>query len=164
MKPELRAGEAGCRCHRGRLPDCAQVTLRRFGQSLSSQRATIAGLARSLTKDIDRAAAAVAPLGSWALRILATSAIHRQFKLNKAKDEIIKQASEAVAYARSLCADIEFSPEDASRTEPELADVVQAVIEAASTVNIPDTVGCLPARLADLIGYLRANVATSTKP
>ena len=127
-------------------------------------RARVCGLARSLKGDIDRAAEAVKPAGDRA-RIhifLATSAIHRTFKLNKAKDEIVKQARESVAYAKTLIDDIEFSPEDASRTEPEfLAEVVQAVIEAgARTVNIPDTVGyAYPSDYANLITYLRAHVA-----
>jgi 2-isopropylmalate synthase len=129
-----------------------------------STRAIICGLARSLKGDIERAAEAVKPAGKRA-RIhvfLATSAIHRQFKLNKAKDEIVKQAREAVAFARTLVDDVEFSPEDASRTEPEfVAEVVQAVIEAgASTVNIPDTVGyAYPEDYAGLIGYLRKHVS-----
>ena len=128
-----------------------------------STKARICGLARSLKGDIDRAAEAVKPAGERG-RVhvfLATSAIHRTHKLNKAKDEIVKQAREAVAYARTLCDDIEFSPEDASRTEPDfLAEVVQAVIEAgARTVNIPDTVGyAYPSDYADLITYLRAHV------
>jgi 2-isopropylmalate synthase len=128
------------------------------------QRSRVCSLARSLKGDIDRAAAAVQPAGTRG-RVhvfLATSAIHRTFKLNKAKDEIVKQAREAVAYAAGLCADVEFSPEDASRTEPEfLAEVVQAVIEAgARTVNIPDTVGyAYPSDYADLITYLKAHVA-----
>ncbi len=125
-----------------------------------SQRARICGLARSLEKDIDRAAEAVAPAGDRG-RIhvfLATNAIHRQFKLGKAKDEIIKQAVSAVEYARQRVADIEFSPEDASRTEPDfLAEVVEAVINAgARTINIPDTVGyAYPSDYANLITYLR---------
>ncbi len=128
-----------------------------------STRSIICGLARALKGDIDRAAEAVKPAGKRA-RIhvfLATSAIHRQFKLNKVKEEIVKQARESVAYAKTLIDDIEFSPEDASRTEPDfLAEVVQAVIEAgARTVNIPDTVGyAYPNDYADLITYLRANV------
>ncbi|MCK6488940.1 MAG: 2-isopropylmalate synthase [Planctomycetes bacterium] len=128
-----------------------------------STRARIAGLARSLKADIDRAADAVRPAGERG-RIhvfLATSAIHRQFKLNKAKEEIVRQAGEAVAYARSLCPDIEFSCEDASRTEPDfLAEVVAAVIKAgAGTVNIPDTVGyAYPQDYANLIASLRAKV------
>jgi 2-isopropylmalate synthase len=128
-----------------------------------STRARICGLARSLKGDIDKAAAAVKPAGERG-RVhvfLATSPIHRTFKLDKAKDEIVKQAAEAVAYAKTLCADIEFSCEDASRTEPEfLADVVQAAISAgAGTVNIPDTVGyAYPSDYADLITFLRAKV------
>ncbi len=128
-----------------------------------TSRARVAGLARSLKGDIDRCAEAVKPAGSRA-RIhifLATSAIHREFKLNKAKEEIVKQAREAVAYARTLCDDIEFSPEDASRTEPDfLAEVVEAVIGAgARTVNIPDTVGyAYPEDYAALIRYLKTNV------
>ncbi len=126
-------------------------------------RARVCGLARSLKGDIDRAAEAVKPAGARA-RVhvfLATSAIHRQFKFNKAKPEIVKQAREAVAHARSLTDDIEFSPEDASRTEPEfLAEVVEAVIGAgARTVNIPDTLGyAYPNDYADLITYLRKHV------
>jgi 2-isopropylmalate synthase len=129
-----------------------------------STRARIAGLARSVKRDIDRVAEAVAPAGDRG-RIhlfLATSAIHREFKFGKAKDEILKIAVEHVRYAKSLCQDIEFSPEDASRTEPEfLAEVVQAVIEAgATTVNIPDTVGfAYPRDYADLIDYLNDHVA-----
>jgi 2-isopropylmalate synthase len=126
-------------------------------------RVRVCGLARSLKGDIDRCAEAVKPAGDRG-RIhvfLATSAIHRQFKLNKAKEEVVKQAAESVAYARSLCNDIEFSPEDASRTEPEfLAEVVAAVIKAgAKTLNIPDTVGyAYPEDYANLITYLKRNV------
>ena len=128
-----------------------------------STRARICGLARSLKGDIERAAAAVKPAGERG-RVhifLATSAIHREFKLNKAKEEIVKQARDAVAFGKTLCEDIEFSCEDASRTEPYfLAEVVQAVIEAgAKTVNIPDTVGyAYPSDYADLITALRAKV------
>ena len=128
-----------------------------------STRARICGLARSVKADIERAAEAVKPAGDRG-RIhifLATSAIHRQHKLNKAKEEIVKLARDSVAFAKTMVDDIEFSPEDASRTEPEfLAEVVQAVIEAgAKTVNIPDTVGyAYPSDYADLITYLRAHV------
>ncbi len=123
----------------------------------------IAGLARSLNKDIERCAEAVAPAGKRG-RIhvfLATSKIHRQFKLRKDKAEILKQAETAVRYARSLCEDIEFSPEDASRTEPDfLAEVTRVVIDAgASTVNIPDTVGySVPEEFGALIAYLMEHV------
>jgi 2-isopropylmalate synthase len=123
----------------------------------------ICGLARCVAKDIDAAGAAVKAAGERG-RIhvfLATSAIHREFKLKKAGEEIIRMAVEGVKRAKSLVKDVEFSPEDASRTEPEfLAQVVQAAIEAgATTVNIPDTVGfAVPEQYASLISYLRSNV------
>lgn len=123
----------------------------------------IAGLARCRDQDIDRCAEAVAPAGDRA-RIhvfLATSAIHRQYKLRKAKAEILRQAAAGVARAKQFCEDVQFSPEDASRTEPEfLADVCRAVIEAgATTVNIPDTVGyTVPGEFRELIGYLMTHV------
>lgn len=123
----------------------------------------IAGLARCREADILRAAEAVAPAGDRA-RIhvfLATSAIHRQFKLRKAKEEILRHAVEGVRLARSLCDDVQFSPEDASRTELDfLSDVCRAVIEAgAATVNIPDTVGyTVPREFARTIGYLMEHV------
>lgn len=123
----------------------------------------ICGLARCVPKDIDAAGAALKPAGDLA-RIhvfLATSAIHREFKLKKAEEEIIRLAIEGVERARGLARDVEFSPEDASRTEPEfLARVVEAAIGAgATTVNIPDTVGyAVPEQYASLITYLRDNV------
>ena len=123
----------------------------------------IAGLARCIEKDIARAAEAVEPAGQRG-RIhvfLATSAIHRQFKLRKAKAEIVKQAVAGVELARRYVDDVQFSPEDASRTEPEfLAEVCRAVIDAgATTVNIPDTVGyAVPEQFGALIGYLHEHV------
>ena len=105
---------------------------------------TIAALARSLPADIDAAAAALAPAKNKRIHVfLATSPIHRKYKLRKARQEILRQAVWAVTYAKRYTRDVEFSPEDASRTEPEfLHEVVEAVIKAgATTVNIPDTVG-----------------------
>ncbi len=123
----------------------------------------ICGLARCVAKDIDAAGAAVkAAAERGRIHVfLATSAIHREFKLKKAEEEIIRMAVEGVKRAKALVKDVEFSPEDASRTEPEfLARVVQAAIEAgATTVNIPDTVGyAMPEQYAQLITYLRGNV------
>ena len=92
---------------------------------------------------------------------VATSEIHRKYKLQLAKEEIIKSAVEAVRMAREVCDDVEFSPEDASRTElGYLAEVVAAVIEAgATTVNIPDTVGyTVPGEFAGVFADLKANV------
>lgn len=125
--------------------------------------ARIAGLARCIDKDIDRAAEAVRPAGDRG-RIhvfLATSAIHRQFKLKMAQEEIIRRSIEGVQRALGHCKDVEFSPEDASRTESEfLAEVTHAVIEAgARTVNIPDTVGyAAPHEFGGLIRYLFEHV------
>src|SRR3954467_15584258 len=119
----------------------------------------IAGLARCVAKDIDAAGESLKPAGKRA-RIhvfLATSKIHREFKLGKAQDEILRLAVEGVKRARSFVNDVEFSPEDASRTEPDfLVQVCKAVIAAgATTVNIPDTVGwAVPDEFGQLIHNL----------
>jgi 2-isopropylmalate synthase len=122
----------------------------------------ICGLARCVNKDIEACADALAPAEKGRIHVfLATSAIHRQFKLRKAQSEILKQAAAAVQYAKRFRADVEFSPEDAARTEPDfLAQVVEAVIDAgATTVNIPDTVGyAVPAQFGQLIAYLFEHV------
>jgi len=128
----------------------------------------IAGLARCVENDIRRAAEALAPAGDRA-RIhifLATSPLHREFKLKKSKEEIIAMAVEGVRLAASLVRDVEFSAEDASRTELDyLAQVVEAVIAAgATTVNIPDTVGfTTPDEYYDIITYLKKNVPNIDK-
>ncbi len=104
----------------------------------------ITGLARATQNDIDKAWEAV----QYAARprihtFLATSDIHMQHKLRMSRPEVVARAREMVAYARSKCADIEFSPEDAGRSDPDfLIEVLSTVIEAgATTLNIPDTVG-----------------------
>ena len=116
---------------------------------------TIAALARSLPADIDAAAAALAPAKKKRIHVfLATSPIHRKFKLRKAQEEILRQSVWAVKHAKKYTRDVEFSPEDASRTEPEfLHQVLEAVIKAgATTVNIPDTVGfAIPEEFGELI-------------
>jgi 2-isopropylmalate synthase len=123
---------------------------------------TVAGLARALEADIARAAEAVRPAKRSRIHVFcATSEIHRQHKLRRAKDEIIKMSAAGVALAKTFTPDVEFSPEDASRTEREfLVDVLAAVIEAgATTVNIPDTVGyAVPAEFGDLVRYLKEKV------
>src|SRR5262245_51606917 len=103
----------------------------------------ICGLARCNKDDIDRAWEALTDCPKPRIHVfLATSAIHREFKLKMAKEEIIRRAVEGVKRARGYCADVEFSPEDAARTELDfLAEVVERVVEAgATTLNIPDTV------------------------
>ncbi len=105
---------------------------------------TICALARAIEKDMDVALDSLKPAKNSRLHVfLATSAIHRQFKLKKAKSEIVHLATQAVKYARNRIGEVEFSPEDASRTEPDfLYEVIEAVINAGATVvNIPDTVG-----------------------
>ena len=123
---------------------------------------TICGLARTLDADIDRAAEAVKPAAKSRIHVFcATSEIHRKHKLRKAKEEIIRLAEAGVKRAKGYTDDVEFSPEDASRTEPEfLVDVVTAAIEAgATTINIPDTVGyALPQQFGPLIRMLKEKV------
>lgn len=119
----------------------------------------IAGLARCVEKDIRAAAAAVAPAGDRARihTFLATSPLHREYKLKKSKEEIIEMAVAGVKLAKSLVNDVEFSAEDASRTELDyLAQVVEAVIDAgATTVNLPDTVGfTTPTEYTKMIEYM----------
>ncbi|MEN1681475.1 MAG: 2-isopropylmalate synthase [Planctomycetota bacterium] len=118
----------------------------------------VCGLARCNNKDIDRAAEAVGPADRPRIHVfLATSAIHREFKLKMDKEEIIRRAVAGVERARNLCDNIEFSPEDAARTEPDfLCQVVEAAIAAgATTVNIPDTVGyATPSQMGRVIKTL----------
>ncbi|MBM4018606.1 MAG: 2-isopropylmalate synthase [Planctomycetes bacterium] len=127
----------------------------------------VCGLARCVPKDIDRAAEAVAAAKRPRVHVfLATSRIHRQFKLRKARREILRLAVDGVSRAKAAVPDVQFSPEDAARTEPEfLAQVVEAVIDAgAATVNIPDTVGwSTPERFRALIEYLFDRVANIAK-
>ena len=122
----------------------------------------IAALARCTRDDIEQAAKALKPAPRSRLHVfLATSAIHRQYKLNMAQHEIVRSAVEAIRIAREFCDDVEFSPEDASRTELDfLAQVVEAAVEAgATTINIPDTVGyTVPDEFGELFRYLRQNV------
>lgn len=127
----------------------------------------ICGLARATKKDIDDAYEALKKAKRGRVHVfLATSKIHRQYKLKKAKSEILKTSVEAVKYARKKFGDVEFSPEDASRTEIDfLAQVVESVIKAgAKTVNIPDTVGySVPSEFGDVIRYLMNNVPNISK-
>src|SRR3982751_1774522 len=124
--------------------------------------ATICGLARCNEKDIDRAWEALKGAPDARIHVfLATSAIHREFKLRMGKDEIIQRAVDSVKRAKGYCDNIEFSPEDAARTEPDfLCEVVEAAIDAgATTVNIPDTVGyATPSQYAAVIRTLKQRV------
>jgi 2-isopropylmalate synthase len=121
----------------------------------------ICGLARATKNDIDLAWQAVQ--GAVHPRIhtfIATSEIHMKYKLKMERKEVIKRVKEMVAYAHSLCADVEFSPEDAGRSDPEFLYVVleEAIKAGASTLNIPDTVGyTIPEEFSRLIAGIMKN-------
>jgi 2-isopropylmalate synthase len=123
----------------------------------------IAGLARANEKDIESAGKAIAPAKKKRIHtFIATSDIHMKYKLKKSSDEVLKMAVKAVRHAKSFTDDVEFSPEDACRSEmPFLIEILTAVIEAgATTLNIPDTVGyILPYEYGRIIAQLRAEVA-----
>jgi 2-isopropylmalate synthase len=119
--------------------------------------AAIAGLARALEKDIDCAAEALSAAEHPRIHtFLATSPIHMEYKLRKKPDEVVAMAEKAVRYARSRVAEVEFSPEDGSRSEiPFLCRIIGKVIDAGATViNIPDTVGY--ATPDEFGGFIRA--------
>ncbi|MBI2758491.1 MAG: 2-isopropylmalate synthase [Chloroflexi bacterium] len=104
----------------------------------------ITGLARANKSDIDKAWEAIQDAQKPRIHtFLATSEIHMKHKLKMGAEEVIQRVSEMVAYARTLCADVEFSPEDAGRSDPEFLYVVlgEAIKSGATTLNIPDTVG-----------------------
>ncbi len=128
---------------------------------------SIAALARAVEKDIESAARALEKAEKPRIHVfLATSEIHRKFKLLKAKEEILALAYKGVKTALKYVDDVEFSPEDASRTELDfLCQVVEAVIDAgAKTVNIPDTVGySVPDHYASIIRELRTQVKNINK-
>lgn len=127
----------------------------------------ICGLARAIKADIDAAYEATKYARRPRIHVfLATSKVHMQYKLKKAEDEIFRLAVEFTKYAKKYCRDIEFSPEDASRTERLfLFKVLEAVIDAgATTVNIPDTVGyTYPEEYGSLIRSIKENVPNIDK-
>jgi 2-isopropylmalate synthase len=131
------------------------------------RRPVIAGLARATSVDIERAWEALREAARPRIHtFLATSDIHLEYKLKISRDEALRQAREAVALARSLCDDVEFSPEDATRTDIDfLCAVVEAVIEAgALTINIPDTVGyTMPGEFSEIIQTIRRRVRNIEK-
>jgi len=122
----------------------------------------VCGLARCVKKDIDAAGASLKPAKRGRIHVfLATSKIHMKYKLKKAEDEIVRLAVDGVKYARRFMDDVEFSPEDASRSDRTfLYRVIEEVIKAgASTVNIPDTVGyAIPDEFGSLIKAIKNNV------
>jgi 2-isopropylmalate synthase len=126
------------------------------------RRPVIAALARASQLDLERAGVALKDAARPRIHtFLATSDIHLQFKLHKTREEILKQIAWAVAYAKSLCADVEFSPEDAGRTDRSyLVECCHAAVEAGATVlNLPDTVGyCLEAEYEEMFAAIKSRV------
>jgi 2-isopropylmalate synthase len=126
------------------------------------RRPIIAGLARACAKDIERAWGALRGAARPRIHVfLATSDIHLKYKLRISREQCLEQAVDAVRLAKSFCDDVEFSPEDATRTDPVfLCQVVEAVVAAgATTVNIPDTVGfTTPVEFGELIRTIREKV------
>ncbi len=128
---------------------------------------TVCSLARANDRDISRAAEALK--GAERARIhtfIATSELHMEKKLRMTRDQVFEQAKQAVRFARSLCADVEFSPEDGYRSDPDfLCRVLEAVIaEGATTINIPDTVGyAIPELYGAFIRSLRERVPNADK-
>ncbi|MGQ0636297.1 MAG: 2-isopropylmalate synthase [Planctomycetaceae bacterium] len=139
--------------------EAVQKIARQFGD----RGPLICALARCRDQDIDRAAAALQDARHRRLHVfLATSSIHREHKLKMDKAEVVVRAVESVRRARGFCEDIEFSPEDAARTELDfLCEVIEKVIDAgATTVNIPDTVGyATPRQYFEVIRRLKDNVS-----
>ncbi len=128
---------------------------------------TVCGLARALDKDIDRAGEALADAESARIHtFIATSPIHMQAKLRMSPEQVLEQAVHAVKRARKYTDNVEFSPEDAGRSEPDfLCRVIEAVIDAgATTINIPDTVGYnIPQQFGELIRQLIERVPNADR-
>jgi len=140
-------------------------SVRAVAQSVSDS--TVCGLARALDKDIERAAEAIKPAESGRIHtFIATSPIHMQTKLRMEPDAVLNQAVRAVKRARGFTDDVEFSAEDAGRSEFDfLCRIVEAAIDAgARTINIPDTVGYnLPHQFGELIGRLKQAIPNADK-
>jgi len=128
---------------------------------------TICGLARALARDISRAGEALKSANSSRIHtFIATSPIHMEMKLRMQPQDVLKQAVDAVKLSRQFTDNVEFSPEDAGRSELDfLCRIIEAVIDAgATTINIPDTVGYnLPHQFGELIKNLREKVPNSDK-
>lgn len=129
--------------------------------------ATVCSLARSLKKDIDAAYEAVKVAVSPRLHVfLATSDIHLEYKLKLSRDEAFERMDQMVRYASSLCPDVEFSLEDATRTDREyMLRIVEGAIKAgARTINLPDTVGySTPGEIYDMVRYVKEHVPLTDK-
>jgi 2-isopropylmalate synthase len=128
---------------------------------------TVAGLCRANDRDIQRGIDALKGAKSWRIHtFIATSALHMEKKLRMTPEQVFEQAKLSVRYAKNACPDVEFSPEDGSRSDPDfLCRVLEAVIkEGATTINIPDTVGyAVPEQFGEMIRSLRERVPNSDK-
>lgn len=129
------------------------------------ENAAVCSLARSVLSDIDRAAEALRNAKKSRIHVfLATSALHMEYKLNKTPDQVLRMIEEGVRHAASFCDDVEFSCEDASRTDLEfMVEACRiAVAQGAKTLNIPDTVGyAQPEEYAARIAYLKERIDPS---
>jgi 2-isopropylmalate synthase len=128
---------------------------------------TVCGLCRANDRDIQRGIDALKGAKSWRVHtFIATSPLHMEKKLRMSPEQVLEQAKLAVRFAKNACPDVEFSPEDGSRSELDfLCRVLEAVIEeGATTINIPDTVGyAVPQQFGDFIRKLRERVPNSDK-
>jgi 2-isopropylmalate synthase len=128
---------------------------------------TVCSLARANDRDISRAAEALKGAKSARLHLfLATSALHMEKKLRMTPDQVFEQAKQSVRFAKNLMDDIEFSPEDGYRSDPDfLCRVIEAVIaEGATTINVPDTVGyAIPELYGNFLLDLRTRIPNSDK-
>jgi len=128
---------------------------------------TICGLARAKKSDIEKTAEAIKPAARSRIHtFLATSPIHMEFKLKMSEEQVISMIKESVALARNLCAEVDWSPEDATRSKRDfLFKAIETAIEAgANTINIPDTVGyTTPDEYFELISSIKNNVKNIDK-
>ena len=138
-------------------------------QAIASEiaKSTVCGLARCTPKDVERAGEAVKRAKKSRIHVFcATSKIHRDHKLRKGKEEVIKISVDSIKQALQYTKDVEFSPEDASRTELEfLEEIVAAAIEAgATTINMPDTVGyATPKSYGEIFSFIRQKLNTDAR-
>jgi 2-isopropylmalate synthase len=133
---------------------------RRIARSVEGP--TITALARAVPQDIDAVWEAIRDAERPQIHIvLSVSDIHIQRKLGLSREEVLRRGEEAVCYARSLCDEVQYSPEDSGRADRDyLVETVERMLDAGATViNIPDTTGyCLPWEFADLVAYVIGNV------
>ena len=140
-------------------------TVKEIGKII--KKSSVAALCRTRQVDLERAISAVQHAAKPRIHtFIATSDIHLKYKLQQTREEVLESAVKAVEYAKSHCDDVEFSAEDASRSDPEfLTEIFTAVIDAgATTINVPDTVGyALPWEYAELIKTLHQNIPNIDK-